>query len=402
MQDFESKKILLAVCGGIAAFKSAYLLRELKRLGAEVRVVLTESAEQFVTALTFQALGAIEVRSKLFDLDAEGAMSHIELARWADYVVIAPATANSIAKMANGLADDLLSTLYLVTEAPVLVCPAMNRSMWAHPATKANCERLREQGVFFVGPEEGIQACGEEGFGRMAEVDAIINSLRLIPLRKILQGKKIMITAGPTVERIDPVRYISNDSSGKMGYALAEAALFAGAEVTLISGPSALAIPNNMVVHHVQSAKDMQQTVLKELKKDMIFIGAAAVADFAIENEANEKIKKKDKPSLQLKLKTNPDIISEVVASQKASFVVGFAAETNNLLSEAKEKLKRKKLDMLIANQVGQGKAFNTDINEVIILTKDEQKELPLTHKMRLAGQIIAILASTIQNKPNS
>ncbi|MDI9818490.1 MULTISPECIES: bifunctional phosphopantothenoylcysteine decarboxylase/phosphopantothenate--cysteine ligase CoaBC [unclassified Legionella] len=398
MQDFVNKKILLGVCGGIAAYKSPYLVRELTRLGAQVRVVMTASAQRFISPLTLQALSAHDVRLELFDEQAERAMGHIELARWADYLLIAPASANMLAKMANGFADDLLSTLYLAAEIPVIVCPAMNRAMWQHPATQTNCRQLKKQGVVLVGPEEGEQACGEQGFGRMSEVGNILNALRLQEVNQLLDGYKLLITAGPTREAIDPVRYISNHSSGKMGYALAEAAHMAGAQVTLISGPTALDPPVGINVQYVESAKAMYEAVMANLHQEMIFISTAAVADYGIESPALEKIKKKRDEALILKLCPNPDILASVATSGKASFVVGFAAETNDLIKHAREKLEKKKLDMIIANQVGDNVGFNSDFNQVSILTKDKQYELPLTHKVRLAGQIIAILATTIQN----
>lgn len=400
MQDFINKKIVLGICGGVAAYKAAYLVRELTLLGAHVRVVLTDSAAEFVPALTLQALGAEEIRSELFDLQAERAMGHIELARWADYLLIAPATANCLAKMANGIADDLLTTLYLVAETPVIACPAMNRSMWAHPATQANCKTLTERGVILFGPGKGSQACGEEGFGRMAEVEAIVDAMRLPEINGLLTGKNVLITAGPTHEAIDPVRFISNHSSGKMGYALALAAKMAGAQVTLISGPSSLSPPEGIHLHKVNSAECMYEKVMQELREGMIFIGAAAVADYAPEMTVKEKIKKHAKDEFSLLLKRNPDILSSVAASGKSSFVVGFAAETSQLIKHAHEKLRTKNLDMIIANQVGNGLGFHAEMNEVTILTKESQTELPLTHKTRLAGQIIAILAATIQNTP--
>lgn len=398
MQDFINKKILLGVCGGIAAYKSAYLVRELTRLGAEVRVVMTQSAQQFISPLTMQALSSNDVRTELFDSQAERAMGHIELARWADYLLIAPASANCLAKMAQGIADDLLSTLYLVAEIPVLVCPAMNKSMWAHPATQANCALLRERGVLFVGPEEGSQACGDQGFGRVSEAEQIINALRLHEVHHVLLGKKVLITAGPTRESIDPVRYLSNYSSGKMGYALAEAAAMAGAQVTLISGPTALQASAGIELIRVESAQAMLDEVMNHFQDDSIFIGAAAVADYHVAMPASEKVKKKEHEELSLKLLRNKDILSTVAASGKASFVVGFAAETSDLIAYATEKLDRKKLDMVVANRVGNGVGFERDENQVSIITKKKQIDLPLTHKTRLAGQIIAILAATLQN----
>lgn len=401
MQDFATKKIVLGICGGIAAYKAAYLVRELTGLGADVRVVMTKSAQQFISPLTFQALSGHEVSIDLFDQQAERGMGHIELARWADFLLVAPASANFLAKMAHGLADDLLSTLYLVTEVPVIVCPAMNRSMWQHSATQANCELLKTRGVILVEPGEGSQACGEEGFGRLSEIDTIINTLRLHEIHQILSGQKILITAGPTREAIDPVRYLSNHSSGKMGYALAQAAKQAGAEVTLISGPTTLTPPDGIEVYYVDSAKEMYDAVMKKLKKGMIFIGSAAVADYGVQSPAIEKIKKKNK-ELTLHLVKNPDILTQVATSGKASFVVGFAAETTHVIEHAQEKLNNKKLDMIVANQVGPELGFGQDKHQVTVLTKNNQFELPLNHKIRLAGGIIAILAANMHNDTHS
>ncbi|KTC78179.1 bifunctional phosphopantothenoylcysteine decarboxylase/phosphopantothenate--cysteine ligase CoaBC [Legionella brunensis] len=398
MQDFANKKIVLGVCGGIAAYKAAYLIRELTSLGADVRVVMTASAQQFISPLTLQALSGHDVRMELFDQQAERAMGHIELARWADYLLIAPASANCLAKMANGIADDLLSTLCLVVETPVIVCPAMNRSMWLHQATQANYEVLKQRGVIFVGPEEGSQACGEQGFGRLSEATSIINALRFHEVNQLLCGHQLLITAGPTREAIDPVRYISNYSSGKMGYALAEAASLAGAKVILISGPTSLIPPAGVELYCVDSAQEMYETVMEKLTEGMIFIGTAAVADYSVQSPEPEKIKKTANQELTLKLSKNPDILASVAAGGKASFVVGFAAETTNVIKHAQEKLKTKKLDMIIANQVGDGLAFDKDCNQVTVLTKDKQLELPLMHKARLAGRIIAILAASIHN----
>ncbi|AUH70926.1 bifunctional phosphopantothenoylcysteine decarboxylase/phosphopantothenate--cysteine ligase CoaBC [Legionella sainthelensi] len=399
MQDFIGKKILLGVCGGVGAYKSAFLVRELTRVGADVKVVMTRSAQEFVSPLLMQALSGNDVRTDLFDAQAERAMGHIELARWADCLVIAPASANCLAKITQGIADDLLSTLYLVTETPVIVCPAMNRSMWAHPATQANCKILQERGVIFVGPEEGSQACGEYGLGRVSEAEQIINAIRLHEVHRLLLGKKVVVTAGPTRESIDPVRYISNYSSGKMGYAMAEAAAMAGAQVTLISGPSTLNVSTAIKQIQVESAQEMLNAVMQEMPERGIFIGTAAVADYGVESPALEKIKKKNQDELMLKLVKNPDILSQVADSAKASYVVGFAAETTNVISYATEKLQRKKLDMIVANSVGKGIGFDTDVNQVTVITKSKQIELPLTHKTRLAGQIIAILAATLQNE---
>ena len=398
MQDFVNKKIVLGICGGIAAYKSAYLVRELTCLGAIVRVVMTASAQEFITPMTLQALSGHEVRCELFDSQAERAMGHIELARWADYLLIAPASAHFLAKMAHGLADDLLSTMYLVAETPVIVCPAMNRSMWAHPATQANCQLLASRGVIIAGPEEGSQACGEQGFGRMSEVDNIITALRLYDVNQLLRGPRVLITAGPTHEPIDPVRYIGNRSSGKMGYALAQAAQMAGAHVTLISGPSELTPPPSVDFYRVNTAQEMFDSVMQHLQSDMIFIGAAAVSDYHVQAPAKQKLKKEDNAALTLNLNMNPDVLATVAADGKAKFVVGFAAETTYVLENATKKLKSKQLDMIVANKVGAGLGFDTDDNQVTVLTKTGQIELARTHKTRIAGQIIAIIAKKMHN----
>ena len=398
MQDFKNKRILLGVCGGIAAYKITQLVRELTQLGAEVQVVMTASAEAFVTPMTLQALSGREVRTALFDNAAEQAMGHIELARWADYCVIAPATANTIAKLAHGLADDLLSTLALVLQIPLIICPAMNQSMWHHPATQANINTLRERGALIVGPGDGVQACGDKGFGRMFEVQSILNALRLQDVHNLLLGQRVVITAGPTREAIDPVRYLSNNSSGKMGYALAEAARVAGAEVILISGPSALTPPEGVVVKRVKTAAAMHQVVMEELVSGDIFIGAAAVSDYAINTPSKNKIKKQANNKLALELKQNPDILADVALSKKARFVMGFAAETDNLITHAREKLVKKKLDCIVANWVGEGLGFDVDQHEGTVLTQTNEHKLSTKHKVRLAGELVAILAASLQN----
>lgn len=397
MNDFKNKKILLGITGGISAYKSIFLLRELTNLGAKVKVILTESAKQFVTQLTLQTLSGEIVRSEIFNLDAEQTMNHIELARWADYLLIAPASANFIAKMAHGMADCLLSTLYLVADKiPVVVCPAMNQSMWQHPATVANTATLKKRGIIIVGPEHGIQACGECGPGRLIEIQHIINALRLYKIQNLLANKKVIITAGPTVEAIDPVRFISNHSSGKMGYAIAEAALMAGAQVTLISGPTNLTPHEAIKTQYVTSAVDMLNKTLENLENDSIFISTAAVADYRVENVSLDKLKRSTMQNLNLTLVKNPDILQEVIKTNKAAFTVGFAAETNNLLENAKNKLFAKKTDMIIANQVGKDLGFNKDENEVVILTKDKQINLKPNLKINLAGEIITIIAKNL------
>ncbi|MDF1684699.1 MAG: bifunctional phosphopantothenoylcysteine decarboxylase/phosphopantothenate--cysteine ligase CoaBC [Legionellaceae bacterium] len=398
MQDFKNKRVLLGICGGIAAYKVTQLVRELTQLGAEVQVVMTASAEAFVTPMTLQALSGREVRTALFDTAAEQAMGHIELARWADYCVIAPATANTIAKLAHGIADDLLSTLALVLKIPLMICPAMNQSMWHHPATQENIKKLRDRGALIIGPGEGIQACGDEGLGRMFEVQSIINALRLQNTSNLLLGQRVVITAGPTREAIDPVRYLSNHSSGKMGYALAEAARIAGAEVILITGPSALTPPEGVLLKRVKTAAEMHHAVMDALKPGCIFIGAAAVSDYAIDAPSNIKIKKQMSDKLVLNLKQNPDILADVAVSKKARFVMGFAAETNHLITHARDKLVKKKLDCIVANKVGEGLGFDVDQHEVTVLTPTKEHKLSRKHKVRLAGELVAIIAASLQN----
>ncbi len=398
MTSIQHKKILLGVCGGIAAYKSLYLVRELVRLGAEVRVVMTSAATEFVTPMAFQALTTQAVRTELYDEQAERAMGHIELARWADYLLIAPLTANTMAKMAHGIADDLLTTLYLVATCPVLICPAMNHSMWHHPATRSNCDTLLARGVRLVEPDTGPQACGEFGLGRMAEVTEIVYAVAYAHLHAQLSGQTICITAGPTQEAIDPVRYLSNRSSGKMGYALARAAYMAGARVVLISGPTHLQPPSGVEVIKVVSAQEMLQAVQQQLTPGMVFIGAAAVADYQPQQVAAAKLKKAKHALTQLTLQPTVDILATVGASKLARYVVGFAAETEQLLPHARAKLTNKALDMIIANQVGPGMGFEQDSNQVTVITKMQQIELGLTTKMHLAAQLIAIIAENLQN----
>ncbi len=396
MRDLAQQKVLVGVCGGVAAYKAAVLVRALTAAGAIVRVVMTASAANFVGVMTFQALSGHDVRVDVFDPQAERAMGHIELARWADFVVIAPASANFIAKMTHGLADDLLLTLLLVTVVPVFVCPSMNHSMFQHPATAANIKTLQQRGIFFVGPDCGEQACGEYGWGRMVHEQVILNALRLYEVRDLLTGKHVLITAGPTREAIDPVRYLSNNSSGKMGYALAEAALMAGAQVTLITGPTTIEPPVHAHVISVTSATEMLEQVLKHLHPGMLVIGAAAVADYTPEHPAQEKIKKQKSTTYDLSLVKTPDILTHVVATGKASYVVGFAAETTNMIGHAQDKLRSKGLDMILANLVGSGHGFDVDENQVVAITAAQEVIFPLMHKTRLAGQIISMLAKLL------
>lgn len=399
MGSLVKKRILLGVTGGIAIYKSVGLVRAFVKAGAEVRVVMTESAKAFVTPLSFQVVSGEKVRDSLFDIDAEAAMGHIELARWADMIVIAPLSANMMAKLSYGLANDLLSTLCLASNAPLYVCPAMNMHMWSHPATQENVRRLRERGVQFIGPEEGVQACGDEGAGRMSECDEIVQHLNTAFASPILQGCHVIITAGPTQEAIDPVRYLSNHSSGKMGYALANAAKRLGAEVTLISGPTALSPPPDIHVLNVISAHEMLSAVQQTIKTAHIFISTAAVCDYYSVDIAEEKIKKYQ-DTLMLQLNKTPDILSFVTGLASPPFVVGFAAETHSLRDHALTKLKQKKCDMLVGNQVGGREiGFNSDENEVIVFTSDTEQHFPKEDKQTLANKLMLYIASHYQKE---
>jgi phosphopantothenoylcysteine decarboxylase/phosphopantothenate--cysteine ligase len=361
---------------------------------------MTQSAMQFVSPLTFQALSGNPVHSELLDADAENAMGHINLARWADCLIIAPATANLIAKLSRGLADDLLSTLYLAATCPVYVAPAMNQAMWNKAVTQENIETLQRHGVNIIGPEQGDQACGETGFGRMSEPVAICNYLTIeleaqtLSTAQCLHGLKVLISAGPTREPIDPVRYLTNRSSGKMGYALANAALEAGAEVTLVSGPVALTAPANSKLVSVETAAQMYEAVMSRASDHTIYIGAAAVADFSPVIMQTEKIKKQDEQEATLILKKTKDILADVAKLDKRPFTVGFAAETHNLEAYARDKLARKKLDMIAANWVGleQG-GFDSEQNELYVFWENGEKTLTMMDKTRLAEQLIHLIA---------
>ena len=353
------ERILLGVTGGIAAYKSAELVRRLKERGAEVQVVMTAAARQFVTPLTFQALSGRPVRTDLWDEAAEAAMGHIELARWADRIVIAPATADFLARLAHGLASDLLTTLCLATDVPITVAPAMNRLMWANAATHANMAMLAARGIEVLGPAEGDQACGETGPGRMVEPDVLAAAvIDRAATSGALAGRKVIVTAGPTRERIDPVRFITNRSSGKMGFAVAEAARDAGAEVILISGPVNVCTPPGVRRVDVETAEQMLAAVNENLGGTDIFIAAAAVSDYRPLQVSTEKIKKTS-DSLMLALSRTTDILATVAAGAARPFVVGFAAETQNVERNALAKLEGKNLDMIAANQVGEGLAFD-------------------------------------------
>jgi phosphopantothenoylcysteine decarboxylase/phosphopantothenate--cysteine ligase len=397
-------RVLLGVTGGIAAYKSAEIVRRLGERGAEVQVVMTSGARRFVTPLTFQALSGRPVRCDLWDEAAEAAMGHIELARWADRILVAPATADFIGRLAHGLADDLLTTICLATGAPLTVAPAMNRLMWANAATQANVALLRSRGVAILGPGVGEQACGETGPGRMLEpADLVEAVLAAAPgaAQGALAGRKVIVTAGPTRERIDPVRFITNRSSGKMGYAVAEAARDAGAEVVLVSGPVNLPAPPGVRRVGVETAEQMLAAVNADLPGTDIFIAAAAVSDYRPVQVSSEKIKKTS-DSLLLALARTPDILATVAAGDPRPFVVGFAAETQNVERNALAKLEGKRLDMIAANQVGDGLAFDCDDNALTIYWPGGRRELAKAGKPRLAAQLIAVIAEQFQARGRS
>ncbi len=352
MQPLISRRILLGVTGGIAAYKSADLVRRLRDAGAGVRVVMSRGALAFITPLTFQAVSGNPVHTELLDEAAEAGMGHIELARWADQVLVAPATANFIARLAHGLADDLLSTICLATAAPVTLAPAMNQQMWSNPATRVNCEILKQRGIDLIGPASGAQACGETGPGRMVEPSELVKVLAA-HRESVLAGKHVLITAGPTYEDIDPVRFIANRSSGRMGFAIAQAARDAGARVSLVAGPVTLETPQGVERTDVRSAREMRDVVLKLADSADVFISVAAVADYRPARPAAQKLKK-GLPRQKVELVANPDIVSDVAALEHGPLTVGFAAETEKLKEHALEKLSRKRLDMIAANRVGQ------------------------------------------------
>jgi phosphopantothenoylcysteine decarboxylase/phosphopantothenate--cysteine ligase len=398
------RKILLGITAGIAAYKCADLIRRLREQGAEMRVVMTPSAREFIGPLTLQALSGYPVRTELFDSAAEAAMGHIELARWADIVAVAPASADFLARLAHGFADDLLSTLCLATTARVLVAPAMNQQMWLAEATQANVATLQQRGVRIMGPAAGAQACGEVGPGRLLEPAEIVSIIaaELSVVSGLLGGCKVIVTAGPTREPIDPVRYISNRSSGKMGYAVATACAEAGADVALISGPVSLAAPPDVGVVKVNTAEEMATAVLRAIDTADIFIAAAAVADYRCVTVADEKIKKSD-GELTVRLAPTPDILAAVAQRSPRPFIVGFAAETQALADRAREKLARKGLDMIAANDVSRpGMGFDSDENALHVLWPGDSITLARTNKALLARQLVKIIAERYREKNRS
>ena len=391
-----NKRILLGVTGGIAAYKSAEIIRRLQDAGGSVRVVMTQAATEFITPLTMQALSGNPVHLELLDTDAEAAMGHIELARWADVILIAPASADFIAKLAHGEGCDLLSTLCLASRSPLAIAPAMNQGMWRNTSTQHNIERLRGRAVNIFGPTEGSQACGEIGPGRMSEPEDIVELTADLFETGSLEGKKVVITAGPTREAIDPVRYISNHSSGKMGYALAEAAAEAGAETILISGPTNLPPPDRVQTISVTSAQEMYDAALSEADGCQLFIASAAVADYRPIQISEQKIKK-SADTLTIDLVKNPDIVSAVAKRPNRPYTVGFAAETANLEDYARGKLERKNLDLVIANDVSDRTiGFNSDDNAVLVVEMQSSEAIPKINKAILARQLIAKIAEMI------
>ena len=392
------KNIILGVTGGIAAYKTPDLVRQLRQRGANVQVVLTRSAREFVTPISLQAVSGNPVRDNLWDQDAEAAMGHIELARWADLVLIAPATAEIMSRLAAGAAPDLLTTLCLATEAPVVLAPAMNRVMWASPAVQENRETLISRGVRMLGPDSGDQACGETGVGRMMQPDEIAAKI-LSPVLVAgsgdvspLAGKTVMVTAGPTREALDPVRFISNRSSGKMGYALARAAADVGAKVMLVSGPVALAEPEGVICIQVESAQQMYEATHEHVADTDVFVAAAAVADYRPADIGKKKIKK-GQQEMSVDLVRAPDILSSVAELANGPFTVGFAAETDRVREYALGKLKNKRLDMIVANLVGADRGFDKDENAVDVYWRSGDQSFPMTDKLELAASLIKLVA---------
>lgn len=403
MKSLANKNILLGVTGGIAAYKSAEIVRHLKKSGASVRVVMTRSAEEFITPLTLQALSGNRVSTELLDAEAEAAMGHIELAKWADGILIAPATANTIARLSSGRGDDLLSTVTLAFDGPISVAPAMNQAMWRDERTQENLKKLIDQDFGICGPGSGEQACGDVGLGRMLEPLDIINMFSLSFNEGTLSGKKILITAGPTQEPIDPVRFITNRSSGKMGYSLVEAALESGANVTLISGPVNIEPPSNCNFVSIKTAKEMYDAVMHHISGMDVYIGTAAVSDYSPAKASDSKIKKDGSSSpMVLELKENQDILKSVSELDQRPYVVGFAAETNDLIKNAEKKLSNKNLDLIIANDVSNKEiGFDSDDNEVTLITEKDKYLIERQNKRKVSKKIIDFISGRINDQNN-
>jgi len=399
MNFLAGKRVLLGITGGIAAYKSAEFVRQLVKSGAEVRVVMTAGAQAFVTPLTFQALSGNPVHHELLDETAEAGMGHIELAKWADRILIAPTSANFIAKLAHGLADDLLSTLCLASDAPILVAPAMNQQMWANSQTQANIKHLQQHNIEILGPGIGEQTCGDFGAGRMLEPAELTQQLNLSFSNQLLSGLNILVTAGPTREAIDAVRYISNRSSGKMGYAIASAAREAGANVTLISGPVNLQTPDGVARIDVETVEQMGQCVFDHLAGQHILIGSAAVADYVPSSSFQGKMKKSAN-NLSIELKPSIDIMKEVGNMPDRPFTVGFAAETEHVEQYAQDKRQRKHMDMIAANQVGiSDRGFEVDDNSLDVYWSGGQRHLALAHKNKIARQLVAVISERYEKR---
>ena len=396
MSSLSQKRIILGITGGIAAYKSAEIARRLQDQGAEVRVIMTDSAQEFIRPLTLQALTGKPVHTDLLDPKAEAAMGHIELARWADAILIAPATANFMAALSQGIANDLLTTVCLAASGKIVVAPAMNQAMWSQPASQENITRLKQRGITIFEPDSGIQACGDIGPGRLQQPEAIVERFSGIFDSNVLSGKQVIITAGPTREAIDPVRYISNHSSGKMGYALASAMIDAGASVTLISGPVSIEKPERCEFIQVISAKDMLEAASSAAEKADIFISAAAVADYFVTDIATHKIKKKS-DKMSLNVSKTPDIVAILSKNNPKMFVVGFAAETEQVETHAREKLHRKKMDAIIANDISRDDiGFNSDDNEALWIDAESCISLNKKSKTQLAREIAVLIANKI------
>ncbi|WP_062058329.1 bifunctional phosphopantothenoylcysteine decarboxylase/phosphopantothenate--cysteine ligase CoaBC [Cellvibrio sp. OA-2007] len=397
MTSLANKQILLGVTGGIAAYKSADLVRRLQDAGASVQVVMTPAAQEFITPLTMQALSGNPVHTQLLDPEAEAGMGHIQLARWADLVLIAPATADFIARLSQGMGNDLLTSICLATAAPIAIAPAMNQGMWHNQATQTNLETLSKRKVSVFGPADGIQACGDIGAGRMLEPLQLVDAAASLFASGSLAGKKVVITAGPTREALDPVRYLSNYSSGKMGYALAQAAAEAGAETILISGPTQLPAPARVKRIEVISAEEMHRASLHAAQGCDLFIAAAAVADYRPAQIAAQKMKKDNSDTLTLALVKNPDIVASIASLNPKPFTVGFAAESENLLEYARVKLARKNLDMVVANNISDSTiGFNSDDNAVTLVEQNGATDISQRSKQQLARELIALFAQKI------
>ena len=399
MQSFSNKNILLCITGGIAAYKSAEILRLFKKNGADIRIVMTEAAKEFITPLTMQALSGNPIHNSLLDEKAEAAMSHIELAKWADIIIIAPCTAETMSKLAHGRADDLMGAVILASIAKTFIAPAMNVEMWRDPVTQNNLNILSQRDLYFIGPASGEQACGDVGDGRMEEPLNIFNFIKNKVINNKLQNIKITITAGPTREQIDPVRYISNNSSGKMGYALADAAIEEGAEVILISGPVSLRSNPKAKLISINSADELLNEAYKAMESSDIFISCAAVADYKPLNSHDNKIKKNKDEMLDITLTKNPDILSSISKKHPDKFIVGFAAETENVEDNAKDKLINKKLNMIIANDVSDTSiGFDSDNNEVMIITQNKSILAKKDSKLNIARNIIDLITKEIKD----